>query len=30
MDLSEMETCFNVPREHIDFIGYSMRTADYR
>lgn len=29
-DLSEMETCFNVPREHIDFIGYSMRTAEHR
>ena len=29
-DLSEMETCFQVPREHIDFVGYSMRTADYR
>jgi arylsulfatase A-like enzyme len=29
-DVSEMETCFQVPRETIDFIGYSMRTAEYR
>ena len=29
-DLSEMETCFFVPREQIDFIGYSMRTSEYR
>jgi len=29
-DLSEMGNCFDVPREHIDFIGYSLRTAHWR
>jgi hypothetical protein len=29
-ELSEMETCFLVPREQISFIGYSMRTPRWR
>jgi hypothetical protein len=29
-DLSEMGNCFKVPREQIDFIGYSVRTARWR
>eukprot|EP00041_Stephanoeca_diplocostata_P022338 m.531580 g.531580 ORF g.531580 m.531580 type:complete len:682 (-) comp22038_c0_seq1:179-2224(-) len=29
-DLSEMSTCFAVPREQFDFVGYSVRTNEWR
>eukprot|EP00039_Didymoeca_costata_P023018 m.5766 g.5766 ORF g.5766 m.5766 type:complete len:657 (+) comp3394_c0_seq1:31-2001(+) len=29
-DLHEMGNCFHVPREEIDFIGYSVRDSQYR
>lgn len=29
-DLHEMGNCFHVPREQIDFIGYSARTSSWR